>query len=481
MHKTIGLSLLATVSAIMTAQPTHAAVGFYHQSPDFKVSLTNSNEATRLFPKDLILNVNNDNYTWYSNGAGYFYSYNSEDLTIGGDDWLVSKKIYVTPGHKYELALTAFCTYPSTPECIEAYIATHEVSQPADFDIEVVEPTEINISNSKNPAMLSGTFTCATASYIQIGIHEISSPDCGELYLTSIALTDLGEDPDIAEDALECHITVDTDTDGALTAGYEYPLTVSVTNNSDRELEDIAVDITSGNDEPTTYTLATLGLNSTQTINVLCHPSLFDTDTYTITAHAQNVNDQSNTATCSIKLKRPVHPAPTNLRATCTQQYEILLEWNIPDQTFDNNSEATKSYAANQQPGVLTHYNIYRNNQPIGTADASQPYFIDYTDDTPVATYHINAQYENGHSDLTTPTTVNVITAIQDIESEWNLQYSIHGRTLTITSLDAITLTDISGRTILDNTSNCQTITKTLPSGLYIIKSDRSYAKIIIK
>lgn len=478
--KTRQTARCATLATCLTlGQILYATAPIYNTTPDFTVDLTNKDAASALFPTELIIDNNGDGCTWsHSIGVGMI-NISNEDQLIPADDWLVSKRIPVTEGHKYQIEIVAKANFSGCNERLEVAVSSKDITRanPQDLNQIVIKPTELY---PKTPVTLtSEPFSADATGYFQVGIHAISDADMATLIVSAITVTDVTDQFTETKSLTISNLSVQTDADGTLTAGYKYPLDITLTNNLDHDTQPGTLTLTCGIEQPVKISYPAIATGNTYTLNTTCAPSLFEGNTYSITAALDDSPAQEEPTTTYLNLLRPIHACPINVTCRNLWQYEVLVQWQAP--AYPANPLSAMRISPTDNPGQLTHYNIYRDGQLVGQVTADQHEFYDWNNTSARSTYHVVAQYENGTSDLSNPTTIDVMTGLKDMETETNHAYSISARTLTINTPVQITITDITGHTIYTATKPIPGTTISLAAGLYIITTPTGTTKAIIK
>lgn len=473
--KPLQITRWAVIGAcLILGQTLNAGAPIYTSTPDFTVDLTNITAAKNLFPENLIIDNNGDTYyTWTYGVTGVSYECNAE---LPADDWLVSKRIATTPGHKYQVEITTRANLPRYPERIEVAIAYNDVTRanPQDLSLTVINPTIVT-----SPVTLtSQAIPAGDTGYIQIGLHAISDADMATLIVSSVTVKDITDQFAGTNTLTISNLSAQTDANGTLTAGYTYPLDITLTNNLTDDTLPGTLILTCGIEQPVKLSYPAITAGHSYTLHTTCTPSLFEGNTYPITAIIDSDETSTEPTTTYIDLLRPIHPVPLHVTCRNLWQYEVLVQWQAPATTASLPGAMLVSPA--DKPGQLTHYNIYRDQQLVGQVAADTHEFYDFNTTSNRSTYHVTAQYENGTSDLSDPTTIDVLTNIAaDIKAPQAI--SINARTLTINTPGQITITDIAGHTIYTATQPIPGTTLSLAPGLYIISTTTGTAKVIIK
>lgn len=163
-----------------------------------------------------VIDANNDGYTWKVWQGTATISYNADDKTVGGDDWMMLPPLRLKKGEAYELSFDAYGEQDYLTERLEVKMGTS--AAPAAMTTEIIPVSDINCTASSKRHFSKMLVPEADGRYF-IGFHGLSAPDMYELHIVNLAVTGatlasaLGEVTDFS---------VAASTDGALKANVSF-------------------------------------------------------------------------------------------------------------------------------------------------------------------------------------------------------------------------------------------------------------------
>lgn len=136
--------------------------------------------ASGIHDRMLIIDANGDNRTWsWQGSSGYCYYFNHN----AADEYLVAQPVSLEAGKSYHLLLSA--STKSDPERLEVkYGKGYAVDE---LNLTAIEPTILKTNEVSQD--LESDFEVTESGDYYFAVHAISDPDCFELHVTKLVIT----------------------------------------------------------------------------------------------------------------------------------------------------------------------------------------------------------------------------------------------------------------------------------------------------
>ncbi|MCM1450875.1 MAG: choice-of-anchor J domain-containing protein [Clostridium sp.] len=259
-----------------------------------------------------VLDANEDNKTWTSTASGARYPYSSANT---GDDWLFTPQIKLEAGMVYEFSVNIAGSSSRYKEVFEVKYGMGNSVESMTYEIL---PSTTFTSVASSPKTFTASFKPAATGLYNIGIHEISPKNQGNILLKKISIG-AGISP-LTPDAptnltLESEPTGELMLNGSVTAP-------SLTISNDKIAGNVSLKVYRG-DELITTLSAAAGAAAAFSDRVPAKGNY----TYTVTA----VNEGNEGKSISSQIYVGPHPAraPQNAKMTEADQPGIVtVTWD---------------------------------------------------------------------------------------------------------------------------------------------------------
>lgn len=268
----------------------------------------------------MVTDNNADGFTWMSTQEGtVMISYNTNDNTVGMDDWLMSPPLKLQAGKSYVVSFQAYAKSATYPEILE--VKYGRGSSISDMTNTLVEPTEIR-ALAGSPMYFEQTIEPDADGNYCIGFHAMSKANSYYLYLTTV-MVDGGISINAPGEPLDFTVTPDADGDLKADISFKAPQT-TIKGNPLTSID--RIELARNEEVIKTFEGVTPGQSLTFTDRV----DISGEYTYTATAYNADGTGLRATAMAFLGVDLPGIVYNVNLVRTATEG-EVTLTWDAVD------------------------------------------------------------------------------------------------------------------------------------------------------